>query len=45
MKQLYYVWIGDTFRSVLYDNYTEAYNRYIGLVNEGFNNARIEEVL
>jgi hypothetical protein len=44
MKYSYYVWIGDIFRSVLYDNYTEAYNRYISLVNGGFSNARIEKV-
>ena len=44
MKHFYHVWIGDIFRSVLYDNYTEAYNHYINLVNQGFNNARIEEV-
>ena len=45
MKNFYYVWIGDTFKSVLYVDYTEAYNRYISLVNDGFNNVRIERVL
>jgi hypothetical protein len=44
MSYFYFVWIGDTFRSVLYNNYTEAYNRYISLVNDGFDNVRIEKV-
>lgn len=44
MKQLYYVWIGEVYRSVLFD-YNEAVEYYNQLVNKGYSGVYIEEVL
>ena len=44
MKYTYFVWIGDTFRSIAYDNLAEAVNRVNVLMFQGYNDVRIERI-
>ena len=44
MNKLYYVWIGNTLRSRLFD-YTEAVEYRNQLVNQGYNNVYMVEVV